>query len=174
VKNKISRGLGIVSKAGNVFNIITLISLCYALIYPYLMYCVKVWGGVLSSYKDELIKIQKNIVRVMASFNPHSPPIFKTLNIMTFDYIYNYFLSIFKFKVTKHLHPQTLPLPPHLLWGQMHPTTIVQLEKELLDFCHTIDQNPATPGPHPYLRHTRCHHPEQHPINLYDFRIIKW
>jgi len=54
------------------------------------MYYVEVWGGALSSYKDVLIKIiQNNIVRVMVIFNAHTPSIKKTLNIMTFDSIYN-------------------------------------------------------------------------------------
>jgi len=65
VKNKISRGLGIICKARKLLNITTLILLYYAFIYPYLRYCVEVWGGALSSYKDVLIKIQKKIVRVM-------------------------------------------------------------------------------------------------------------
>ena len=34
-------------------------------------------GGALSYYKVMLIKFQKNIVRVSASFNTHTPPIFK-------------------------------------------------------------------------------------------------
>jgi hypothetical protein len=52
------------------------------------MYCADVWGGALTSYSDELIKIQKKIVKLMvfASFNENTPP--------TFDNIYNYFLCI--------------------------------------------------------------------------------
>jgi hypothetical protein len=54
-KYKISRGL--ICKARIVLNAITLISLCYAFIYSYLVYCGEVWGWALSSYKDVLIKI---------------------------------------------------------------------------------------------------------------------
>ena len=67
------------------------------------------WAGALSSYKDVLIKIQKKIVRVVvsASYNAHILPIFRKLNIMTFDNIYKYFICIFMFKVAKHIHPQS-------------------------------------------------------------------
>ena len=78
VKNKTSRGLGVIYKARKLLNVSTLVSLYYAFIYPYLMYCIEVWGGALSSYKDVLIKIQKKIVRVMvsASYYAHTSPIF--------------------------------------------------------------------------------------------------
>jgi len=46
------------------------------------------------------------MVMVFASFNAHTPPNFKKLNIMTFDNIYNYFVSTFMFKVTKHINAQ--------------------------------------------------------------------
>jgi hypothetical protein len=41
------------------------------------MYCIEVWGGALSSYKDVLIKIQNKFVRVMvsASYNAYTSPI---------------------------------------------------------------------------------------------------
>ena len=93
-------------------HITTLISLYYAFIYPYLMYCVDVWGEALSSYRDVLIKIQKKIVRLMvsASFNAYTPPIFKKLYIMTFDNIHNFFVCIFIFKLTKHIHPEIFDL----------------------------------------------------------------
>ena len=94
-----------VSMNKDLLNITTLISLYYAFIYSYLMYGVEVWDGALSSYKDVLIKIVR--VMVSASFHAHTPRIFKKLNIMTFDNIYNYFVCIFMFKVTKHIHPQT-------------------------------------------------------------------
>ena len=44
---------------------------------------------------------------VSTTFNAQTPPIFKNkMNIMTLDNIYNYFVCIFMFKVTKHIHPQ--------------------------------------------------------------------
>ena len=77
VKIKISRGLGLICKARKLLNITTFISLYYAFIYPYLMYCVELWDGALSSYTNVLIKIQKRIVGLMvfASFNAHTAPI---------------------------------------------------------------------------------------------------
>jgi len=61
------------------------------------MYRVEVWCGALWFYKDVFIKIQKIIVRILvsASYNAHATPSIKTINIMTFDNIYNYFTSMY-------------------------------------------------------------------------------
>ena len=44
IKSKISKSIGILYKAKRVFRSSTLLSLYNTLIYPYLMYCVEVWG----------------------------------------------------------------------------------------------------------------------------------
>ena len=53
------------------------------------MYCIEVCGGPMPSFKDVLIKIQRKIVRAMVSvsYNAHTPLIYITLSIMTFDNI---------------------------------------------------------------------------------------
>ena len=68
-----------ICNARTLLNVTTLVSLYYAFIYSYLIYCIEVWGGALSCYRDVLIKIQKKIVRVVvsASYNPHTLPILK-------------------------------------------------------------------------------------------------
>ena len=45
------------------------------------MYCIEIWGGAVTAYKDVLIKLQKKIVRTMvsASYNAHTTPILKNL-----------------------------------------------------------------------------------------------
>ena len=44
VKNKISKGIGIMYKARQFLSKRALLDLYYAYIYPYMTYCIKVWG----------------------------------------------------------------------------------------------------------------------------------
>ena len=43
VKNKISKGFGIILRARKFFNLKTLLNLYHAFIFPYLIYCVEIW-----------------------------------------------------------------------------------------------------------------------------------
>ena len=45
VKNKISKGIGIISKTRKYFDSDTLLTLYYSFVYPYLTYCIEVWGN---------------------------------------------------------------------------------------------------------------------------------
>ena len=45
VKNKISKGIGIIYKTRSVFSKTSLVSLYYSNVYPYLTYCIEAWGG---------------------------------------------------------------------------------------------------------------------------------
>ena len=58
-KNKISKGLGIIIKARKYLNRESLLKLCNCFIFPYLTYCVEVWGNTAEKYLDPLIKVQK-------------------------------------------------------------------------------------------------------------------
>ena len=40
---------------------------CNAFVFPYLIYCVEVWGNALSTHIQPLIKLQNNIVRIITS-----------------------------------------------------------------------------------------------------------
>ena len=64
VKCKISKGIGIISKARKVFQKSTLVTLYYSFIYPYLSYCIEVWGTAGVSHLSSLLKLQKRVVRI--------------------------------------------------------------------------------------------------------------
>ena len=57
IKNKISKGLGILIKARKYFNRRNLVNLYYTFVYPYLIYCVEIWGHVCNIYLDTLVKL---------------------------------------------------------------------------------------------------------------------
>ena len=43
----------------------SLLSLCYSYIYPYLTYCIEVWGCAAKSHLQSLFLLQKKIVRII-------------------------------------------------------------------------------------------------------------
>ena len=59
VRNKISKGIGILCKARQSFKLPTLQTLYYSLIYPYITYCVESWGNAAQIYIEPLILLQK-------------------------------------------------------------------------------------------------------------------
>ena len=62
VKNKISKSLGILYKIRRYLDNTTLTNMYYSFVFPYLIYCVEIWGSSLKSYLDPLVKIQKKCI----------------------------------------------------------------------------------------------------------------
>ena len=60
-------------------------SLYYSLVYPYLIYCVSVWGSIYQSNLNRVIILQKTILRLLSkvSFDSHTGVLF---NSQTFIY----------------------------------------------------------------------------------------
>ena len=72
----------------------------YSLIYPYLSYCVEVWGGASNKLISTLFKLQKKAVRIIVSapYKAHTRPIFDKLKILNIYNIYLYSVAMFMFK----------------------------------------------------------------------------
>ena len=87
VKSKISKGIGIMYKARRYLNKISLKNLYYAYIYPYLTYCIEVWGSASKCHLNSLFLLQKQIIRIMtfSTYLAHTDPIFKDLTILPLD-----------------------------------------------------------------------------------------
>ena len=62
---KIAKGIGIICRAKKYFNTSALINLYNAFVFPYLIYCVEVWGNALSTHIQPLVKLQNKIVRII-------------------------------------------------------------------------------------------------------------
>ena len=62
IRNKVSRGIGIMYMARSFLNIKRLLSLYYSYIYPYLIYCIEVWGCAAPSHLHSLFLLLKKIV----------------------------------------------------------------------------------------------------------------
>ena len=64
ISKKIAKGIGINLKARKVFNNETLFSLYYTFVYPYLNYCIHVWGKTYDTHLHHLIVLQNMYVCV--------------------------------------------------------------------------------------------------------------
>ena len=62
VKNKIYKGIGIMYKARQYLSKCTLHNLYYAYIYPYMTYCIEIWGSATQSHLNCLHLQQKKLL----------------------------------------------------------------------------------------------------------------
>ena len=84
VSGKISRGIGMIIKAGQYLNKQGLISLYYSFIYPYLTNCNHIWGSTYKTSLKPLITLQNKAVRIIAHarWRASCDPIYKNFDIM--------------------------------------------------------------------------------------------
>ena len=107
IRSKMSKGIGILYKSQKFLKSCTLLSLYHSFIYPYMTYCVEVWGSSAAVHINSIVKLQKKAARIISfsSFHAHSRPLFLKLNMLTLPEIYQYFILIFMYKY----HFQQLP-----------------------------------------------------------------
>ena len=82
VKNKISKGMGIMYKARRYLETKSLVNLYHSYIYTYLIYCIESWGNAPQCHINPLLRLQKYIIRIItfSDHNAHTEPIFEDLN----------------------------------------------------------------------------------------------
>ena len=107
IRGKIGKGIGIICKARKVLDQKSLITLYYSIVYPYLNYCVEVWGNCAHVYLASLLKLQKKLVRIITSskYYAKTNPLFIQLKFLKVTQLYNYSISILMFKFIKGMLP---------------------------------------------------------------------
>lgn len=108
LKGKIAKSVGILACARKNLNDRTLITLYYAFIYPYITYCVDVWGHCSQHLFQSLFKLQKRAVRLItnSSRRSHTGPLFQSLELLNLKSIYILNIAIIMFKYhTRQLPP---------------------------------------------------------------------
>ena len=87
---KISKNIGILTKARKYLNKDTLITLYYSFIYPYLNYANIVWGSSNKTTLVPLVKLQKKAIRIISSATKttSSGLLFSKYRILTIDELY--------------------------------------------------------------------------------------
>jgi hypothetical protein len=91
--------VGIIYRASLCLTKVAIRTLYYALVYPYLQYCVTLWGSTYPYKLNRLLLLQKRVIRIVnkVEFDAHTDPLFKDNQIFKFKDIYFYNLGKFMF-----------------------------------------------------------------------------
>ena len=83
IRKKLSKSVGLLKKARQYLPKDTLRSLYFTFVYPYLTYCIHVWGKTFPTYLDPIVKAHKRIIRIIThtSYKEHTQPLFKHTGI---------------------------------------------------------------------------------------------
>ena len=76
-------------------------------VYPYLMYCIEVWGKNCEKYLEPVLKKQRHALRLITGVSKRTPttPIRERFKLLSLHEIYVYAVQLFMFKV----HHNKLP-----------------------------------------------------------------
>ena len=105
VKNKVSKGIGIIYKARKYLKRHTLINLYHSYTYPYLIYCIEAWGNSTNCHLEQLYLTQKKVARIISfsNYNTHSKDIFKQLHILPLNKLVVNKIGIMMYKYANNL-----------------------------------------------------------------------
>ena len=106
---KISSGLYAINSAKHTLSNENLKILYYSLIHPYLLYGITLWGNTYKKYLHKLEILQKKAIRTMtcSTYNEHTSPLFKTLNILKFNDLHDLHINGIMYQFVN----QKLPSP---------------------------------------------------------------
>ena len=139
IRGKVAKGFGVLLKARKVFNKETLITLYYSMIFPYLSYCIHIWGSAYQCHLKDLTILQKRIVRVISGVPPmtHTDPLFKELKILSIRGIFVYAIGIFMFKFSSRMLPAKLFEHMFRYTSDHNPHFTRQRNSLYIDTCST-------------------------------------
>ena len=111
----LSKSIGIIYKASFCLSTSSLCTLYFCLVYPYLVYCISVWGSTYPSDLNRIFLLQKKVLRIISksAFDAHTEPIFKQLKILKSQ------IGKFMFSFKKGLLPDAFS-EMFLLTNQIH------------------------------------------------------
>ena len=109
IASKISRSIGVISKARYFISQTSLLQLYYSLVYPYLYYGNVVWGSTYKTRLKRLLILQKRIIRIITNspFDAHTSPLFKKLSLLKIDDIHSLQVALFMHSVHFNSIPNT-------------------------------------------------------------------
>ena len=102
--------MGIITKARKYLNRKSPLDLYHAFVYPYLTYCIEVWGNMSNTHLDALVKIQQKIVRIItySPYRAHTDELFKELNILPIHKLMLQRVTLQMFKYSINILPDVI------------------------------------------------------------------
>ena len=149
ISKKIAKGIGIILKARKVFNNETLFSLYYTFVYPYLNYCIHVWGKTYHTHLHHLIVLQNKVIRMINAVPPRTDVdnLYVLHDILSVKRLYSYNVALFTNIQINCLLMCLIIFFPNLLMftniiPEMHPLKMCTyvskeqpVDKKLLSYC---------------------------------------
>ena len=100
ITQNVARATGILYKVRQILDTNTLRNLYFTFVYPYLTYCVHVWGNACKTYLTKLGKLQDKIMRIItySTYKAHSDSLYNALKLLKIKDIHKLSIGIFMFK----------------------------------------------------------------------------
>lgn len=110
VKRKMSQSIAILHKTKHILNENSLYILYCALIVPYMIYCVEVWGHAYKTNINPIYMLQKRAIRIIKHVDYHEPTnqLFSNLNALKFFDLVNFYTVQTMYKVYSNLLPNCI------------------------------------------------------------------
>ena len=107
LSRRLARSVSIFYKLRHYVPLDTLISIYYALFYPFLTYGIVVWGATYENLLKPVLISQKKVIRAITFSQPtsHSSPLFADLKILKLGDIYQLHISSFAFECLHDIAP---------------------------------------------------------------------
>ena len=107
ISKKIAKGIGILLKSRKVFDNDTLLSLYHTFVYPYLHYCIHVWGKAYNTHLNDLVVLQNKAMCIISGIPPRTnmDRFYVEMSILTVKRIYNYSIGLFMYKYVNKMTP---------------------------------------------------------------------
>ena len=108
ISEKVAKGIGIILKARKVFNNETLSTLYFTLLYPYLNYCIHVWGRAYNTHLKDLFVLQNKVIRIINGVPPRTNTEYLYIqhSVLTVKRLYYYNIGLFMYKYSNSMLPE--------------------------------------------------------------------
>ena len=115
-----------------------MLTLYYTFAYPYFTYCIQVWGKTYISNCNKLVLLQKRLIRIISgsSYLAHTAPLYKEINLLKLDEIYQYMTLLFMYKYHNKMLPKAFN-DMFILNSSIHSYGTRQLHHYNLPYCRT-------------------------------------
>ena len=110
IKNKVSKGLGIIFKVRPVLDQKCFLTLYNSFVYPYLIYCIEISGTASQIHLQPLCLAPKKVVRIItfSHYFAHTLPLFQSLSILPVDMLFLNQIGIVMYKYCNGLLPNVM------------------------------------------------------------------
>ena len=110
IENKISKGIGVITRVRNILKTQELQTLYCTLILPYLTYGVVLWGNNVKSSLKRIINLQKRVIRIISKvdYRCNTLPLFYHMGLLKFNDIVFKDTAIMMFKVAHEHVPERI------------------------------------------------------------------